>query len=104
MVTAMLERQGYVVVAVGSGEEALEVVDRADADVGLLLTDMVMPGMGGLELVERVRRRLPRLPAVCMSGYTPVQFDAGHAQDVRFLGKPFTRERLAEVIGEALAT
>ncbi len=67
LVTALLEEAGHAVTAVASGEEALAAIERHAPD--LLLTDLIMPGMDGLELVETVRTRNPQVPIVLMTAY-----------------------------------
>jgi signal transduction histidine kinase len=103
MVTTALERWGHKVVAVRTGEAALAELESRPGEVGVLLTDVVMPGMSGLELIERARRRHPGLRAVCMSGYMPVTIGPGADQtNVRFMGKPFTLKQLEETIRQVL--
>ena len=69
MTAAALERHGYTVLAAASGAEALRSRARTAA-IHLLLTDVVMPGMSGPQLVERLRGEQPDLAALFMSGYT----------------------------------
>jgi signal transduction histidine kinase/CheY-like chemotaxis protein len=103
MVVAALKQRGYTVVAVTTGEEAMEVIDQRGAELGVLLTDVVMPGISGIELLERARMARPDLRAIFMSGYTALTID--HRQPppgVTFLEKPFTLARLDEVIRDTL--
>ena len=103
MVVQALQRQGHTVLAVETGEAALEAIETRGGEIGLLLSDMVMPGIGGLELLERARAVQPELPAIIMSGYTALQLDHRPLPaDVTFLEKPFTLVRLDEAIREAL--
>ena len=105
MIVQALERRGYDVLPVDSGEAALDALAARGAEIGVLLTDMVMPGIGGLELVERVRAVRPDLRAIVMSGYTATQMDQRQLPpDVTFLEKPFTLARLDEAIREVLET
>jgi signal transduction histidine kinase len=105
MIVQALERRGYEVLAVESGEAALEALADRGAAVGVLLSDMVMPGIGGLELVEQARALRPDLRAIVMSGYTATQMDQRQLPaDVTFLEKPFTLARLDEAIREVLET
>jgi PAS domain S-box-containing protein len=91
-----LERSGYRVISAASGEEALAIARREGTLIDLVVTDVVMPGMTGREVVDELRRRLPRIPALFVSGYTQdaiVQrgvLDSGMA----FLPKPFTPSTL----------
>jgi two-component system cell cycle sensor histidine kinase/response regulator CckA len=77
------------------GQKALAILSRDDVKVDLIITDLVMPGMGGRELVERVRQLAPQMKILCMSGYLmPTDKQTGTA----YLQKPFsTVELLAKV-------
>ncbi len=79
------ERLGYQITEREDGLAALEYLESHPQAVDLLLTDLVMPRMGGQELVERVRARWPRLPVLCMSG-TPAALGEGP--------EPWTSERV----------
>ncbi|WP_439659601.1 substrate-binding domain-containing protein [Lentzea sp. HUAS TT2] len=65
----VLERSGYVVIEARNGLQALGLFDDCEKDIDLVVTDIVMPRMGGLELVTELRRVQPRLAALYMSGY-----------------------------------
>src|SRR5580658_1667491 len=99
-----LELCGYKVLEAKDGVEALEVADAHDGTIDLLLTDMVMPGMGGRALAQELTRHRPEVRLAYMSGYTG---QAGGSQGPIdpgsvFLLKPFTREMLTRKIREAL--
>jgi CheY-like chemotaxis protein len=99
MVVQALRRHGYEVLAVGTGEEALEAIETRGPEIGVLLTDIVMPGIGGLELLERARAARPDLRAIFMSGYTAHALDERRIPaEVVFLEKPFTLARLDEAM------
>jgi CheY-like chemotaxis protein len=83
---------GYAVVQANSGEEALPMLDSR-SDLDLLITDVRMPGMSGLELVEQARSRSPALKVIVISGYFLPQPVA-----VRFLKKPFHMHELASAV------
>jgi FixJ family two-component response regulator len=69
-----------------------------------MLSDVVMPGMSGPELVAQVWRARPELPTIFMSGYTGLTMERGQIPDgVTVLEKPFTGDRLEEAIREALS-
>ena len=105
MVVAALKHRGYTVLAVTTGEEALELIEQRGAELGVLLTDVVMPGVGGLELLERARLVHPGLPVILMSGYTASTFEHREPPPgVTFVEKPFTLARLDEAIQEAPRT
>jgi len=67
--TAMLQTLGYRVLTAAGGDEALERVAAAEEPVSVVLTDWVMPGGGGEELVRKLRERECRVPVIAMSGY-----------------------------------
>ena len=99
-----LESLGYVVLEANDGVEALEVSEQHDGPIHLLLTDIVMPGMGGRALAQELTRRRPDTRLVYMSGYTgqAVGSQGPIEPGSDFLSKPFTRETLARKIREAL--
>ncbi len=100
----ILERAGFTVHAAASGSEALVLHEELAAPVDLLVTDMVMPGLNGRDLAERLRSARPGLPIVFMSGYSE---DAPtldpDAAGVTFLAKPFPLDALVEAAEQALA-
>jgi CheY-like chemotaxis protein len=100
----MLERIGCVVAAVGSGEQALEILGKGN-DFNLLLTDLGLPGMTGEELAAEVQRRFPNLPVIIASGYGESE---NHQGGLRFIGKPYSsidlQQALDEVARKATAT
>ncbi len=94
-----LTDQGYLVLEAEHGEEALAVARAHPAEIALVLTDVVMPKMGGRELVGQLRQARPAIRVLYMSGYTAASIDE---QDVvepgtSFLRKPFA---LAEMLGK----
>jgi signal transduction histidine kinase/DNA-binding response OmpR family regulator len=99
----MLERIGCVVAAVGSGENALEILGKGN-DFDLLLTDLGLPGMSGEELAAEVQRRFPDLPVIVASGYGKSD---NKSAGLRFIGKPYSsidlQQALDEVAREASA-
>ena len=70
MAERILTKGGYSVISTSGGEEALEICRRADQPIDLLLTDVIMPGMLGTELVEQIKRLRPELGVIFMSGYS----------------------------------
>ena len=66
----ILGQYGYAVLSAGDGEEALRIAGEHQGEVSLLLTDVVMPRMGGRELYERLRQLRPGIKVLYMSGYT----------------------------------
>jgi len=103
MVVASLERLGYRVMAASTGEEAIRLIDRLGDEIDLLLSDVVMPGMSGPDLLDRARRTRPELRAVFMSGYTALTIGRPIQAGVILLEKPFSGARLGDVVRETLA-
>ena len=104
LVTTALKQHGYEVLAAASGEEAIEIVGRG-ADIGLLVTDVVMPGISGLDLAKTLVRQKPRLPVIVMSGYMDQLMKEDLTREpLPLLPKPFTptqlRQKVAEVLGK----
>lgn len=100
-----LEQAGCRVIAGASAEEALEAVERSETAPALLVSDIVMPGLSGVELAEQVRQRHPGLAVLFISAYTS---DALKEQGVASLGayllqKPFTGPELLEQAARTLA-
>jgi len=101
----MLVRFGYTVLEATNGAEACEIARKRSGRIDLLLTDVVMPGMNGRELGERLAQERPDLTIVYMSGYTGQGVGQGVLPSgCHFLAKPFHRESLARKLREALET
>jgi len=100
----VLEKYGYTVLEATNGEEALAVVDRHAGPLDLLLSDVVMPRMGGPELAEALVERRPNVKVLYMSGYTehPMVRRGVVESGVAFLQKPFTPTVLVSRIREVL--
>jgi two-component system cell cycle sensor histidine kinase/response regulator CckA len=102
----ILEGEGYTVMAAVSGDEALRVCGRHEGPLHLLITDVVMPGMSGSELVERLTEKRPDMKVLYMSGYTDdaiVHHGVLNA-DTNFLQKPFTPGAVLRKVREVLDT
>ncbi len=65
----VLSSEGYRVLEAGDGQEAVEIAADFDGPIDLLVTDIVMPRMSGIELTDTLRRTRPGIPAVLLSGY-----------------------------------
>jgi PAS domain S-box-containing protein len=99
-----LEEYGYTVLKAASPIEAIATMKRRGGSVDLLLTDVVMPGLSGRQLAERLAADHPRLPVLFTSGYTDdavVRYGVREAE-VAFLPKPFTPLALATRVREVL--
>lgn len=103
VVQRVLERRGYTVLTALSGPEAMEVAAAHPGPIHLLLTDLVMPGMGGRELAERLRSARPEAKVLFMSGYSHEAAPAGGLLGASpFLRKPFTEGELSAGVRAAL--
>jgi two-component system cell cycle sensor histidine kinase/response regulator CckA len=84
-----LERRGYHVLGCSNGREALECARQHPSSIHLLITDAVMPEMGGAELAAQFADSHPGVPVLCMSGYSAMVWP-GAAAEASYLQKPFT--------------
>lgn len=103
MVCAMLAQAGYRCLDAGDGEEAFRLVHGAPRAIDLLLTDVVMPKMGGPELARRASQLRPDLRVLFMSGFSddPVVRSIERSASL-FLAKPFTTGALLTKVRETL--
>jgi CheY-like chemotaxis protein len=104
VVSRTLEEEGYEIVQARHGREALQLLAR-DPAVDLVLTDVIMPELGGRELVERLAADFPELPVIWMSGYPrDTAFgDAGPGGSQPFLQKPVPPALLVQAVEGVLA-
>ena len=102
----VLERAGYHVLVARDGAEALRILNEHDSPVDLLLSDVVMPELGGVELAAIARHRFPALRVVLMSGYADADVGPIGAGEMveRFVAKPFTATSLLEAVDEVVAS
>jgi two-component system cell cycle sensor histidine kinase/response regulator CckA len=102
----ILERAGFHVLAAGDGTQALELSRNHDGEISLILTDVVMPGMNGRDVVELVRAQRPSVKAIFTSGYTQDTIvDHGVVDaDIEFISKPYDPRELARRVRDVLDT
>jgi CheY-like chemotaxis protein len=104
LATRVLGPAGYTVLAATTGEEALRLLERYEAPVHLLLSDVVLPALGGRELAGRLARTRPEMKVLYMSGYTSDTIIRHGVLEGRvpFLHKPFTAVALLRKVREVL--
>lgn len=103
---ALLIREGFQILEADCAEAALAALSHRDGEVDLMLSDIEMPGVGGLELASRARELRPTLKVLLMSGspsrvLQPIQ-DVDQDPLLRILIKPFRLEQLTRIIREVL--
>ena len=98
----ILEKQGYVVSSYTHPEGALKRME--DTPYDLVITDMKMPGMDGMELMIAIKSRFPAMEVIVMSGYATIDnaVEATREGAFHYLKKPFTPEQFLEVVEKAL--
>ena len=101
----VLVEAGYTVLEAANAAEAIEVFDRSRGAVAMLVSDVVMPGLDGHELSRTLRRRVPTLPTLFVSGYSfDARGDSSGFDDERFLAKPYDPIELARRVRSILDT
>lgn len=100
----ILELEGYSVLTAAHPHEALERYEQYKGTVDLLLTDIVMPGMDGHDLAERLAQKQPSIKSIFMSGYTENTFFRRGVPDLQrvYLQKPFTLQALVNKVHQVL--
>jgi CheY-like chemotaxis protein len=100
----LLKRLGYNVFSCAGGQEALMVINEQSCEFNLLMTDVVMPGMNGRELAEKVKAECKEIKVLFTSGYTEdvVVHHGVLEAGLNFIGKPYTPQMLAQKIRRAL--
>jgi len=100
-VSRHLKRDGYEVVTALSAAEALEAIE--EDEVSVLVSDLMMPGMDGLELLDRIRETVPGLPVIMITGYATMKtaLQALRKGAFDYIAKPFTRAELLGVVARA---
>jgi two-component system cell cycle sensor histidine kinase/response regulator CckA len=101
---SMLEGLGYKVMSAGSPESALRQSENFDGEIHLLITDVIMPGMNGKDVAEKIRRSRPSVKQLFMSGYTANVIAHRSMLDpgVQFISKPFTIQQLSVKVRKVL--
>ena len=100
MAETILKDYGYKVLTANSGHKALDLLKQEDPRVDLVITDLVMPGMSGRELVERIRHDAPATRILCTSGYG---VPADKLTGLPYLKKPFTSAELLAKVRQTIS-
>lgn len=100
----ILRSKGYIVYGASNGRKALERWQNEDIDIDLLITDIIMPGLSGLDLADTLREADPDLKVLFVSGYADIHFRYGRAlpEDSESLGKPYSPEQLNSAVRRCL--
>jgi CheY-like chemotaxis protein len=98
----VLEAAGCTVVTAADGYEAFRIVQSDLGPVDVVVTDLVMPGMGGAELMSRLSARYPGLPVVYMSGYADHEAPDVDYSAAVFLRKPLSPSALVQAVQDAV--
>jgi two-component system cell cycle sensor histidine kinase/response regulator CckA len=99
-VRRMLDPEVCTVVEAEDGESALRLIERGQPPIDVVLTDLVMPGIDGFDIITVLARHRPDLPVICMSGFASV---AASRLTVPFIPKPFSLESLRAGLEPMLA-
>lgn len=104
LIVRVLRQCGYTVLEAGNAREALPLGEHYEGDIDLLITDVVMPGMGGKELADRLLEARPKMKVLYISGYADsavIRRDILQA-GLSFMAKPFSPQRLTKAVREAM--
>jgi PAS domain S-box-containing protein len=106
LAAGVLRERGYTVIEAANGEEAIRLANETTtSQISLLVTDVVMPRLGGRELASRLARSNQNMRVLFISGYTEdPAFQRGSVTGAAFLSKPFSPKELAEKVREVLET
>jgi two-component system cell cycle sensor histidine kinase/response regulator CckA len=105
LIARILREQGYKVLEASQGREVFSLCEGQGGPIHLMVTDMIMPEMNGMELAKQIKQIYPEMKVLYMSGYSPdkVATDCEKVEkEIEFIQKPFTVDRLARKIREVL--
>ena len=100
MIQMFLHSWGYCVFSVRNGREAMDFAEEHQGEIDLLVSDVTMPQMGGLELAARLKAKHPGLQVILLSGYSHTQFVL--KPEWKFIHKPFLSHELKAAVEESL--
>ena len=100
----VFKRIGFDTVAVEDAEKALQHIEAETRSPNLVVLDLDVPGISGEDALRVLRRRLPEVPVICISGYAEEAFRTrlGESDDIHFLPKPFSLAQLAGKVKEVM--
>ena len=103
LIGAVLEQYGMPVREARSGDDALALIEAAATPPFLLICDVLMPGIDGLELARRMLDRVPKLKVIFISGHlTDISWWPADLREHRFVAKPFSLKELEAAVTEVL--
>jgi PAS domain S-box-containing protein len=104
LISSVLKRLGYKVLVAANGGEAFMLTEKYTGGIDLMMTDVVMPGMNGRELAERLRQFKPEMEVLFTSGYTEsvIVHNAVVDERLNFIGKPYSMQGIARKIREVI--
>lgn len=103
VIQRLLQKLGYRVLPASNAEEAIEIFRERDAELDLVLTDVVMPGLTGVQMAEVLREQRPDMKFLFTSGYTSKELGGSPEEPpTPFLPKPFSMDELSRRVEEAL--
>ena len=105
LATKIIERDGYEVITSCSGDKGIQLYTQQSDQIDLLLLDLTMPGLSGIETLYRVREIRPELPCIISSGRDADQYDIPDdlTSKTFFLKKPYRPDQLSNLVDEILA-
>lgn len=103
--TTILKKSGYKIIEAENGRDALEKCQALTSKLDLLITDIIMPEMGGIDLSHQIKQLYPGIPIIYVSGYAPDALLHKNIIDkgLPYLPKPFNRQNLNKIVQETLA-
>ena len=102
--TQALTNKGYKMLEAVNGEDALKVISDYKGKIDVIISDVIMPGMNGPEMVEKILAQYPDIKIIFISGYTEdaLSKDQLDNHQVNFLAKPFSLKQLASKVKEVI--
>ena len=100
LIQRFLHSWGYRVLSAWNGREAMEFAEEHKCEIDLLISDVTMPEMSGLELAEKLKAKRPRLQVILLSGYSHKEFVL--QREWKFIRKPFRPQELKAAVEDSL--